>query len=180
MSKRILLILSLLILLAMTLAACGGKSEPTSFHTSSTKADVDIRSMMTDEGDAITFFVYSPSGIGDASFTLTGGEMPGNVHVRLYVKGLENLELSYDDVKITASVPTSGGPTIEKVSKGGSEQEINASSPYWIDIRPLPAETGGVFVGKMMQGPSFLITLPEDFGEQDATEFSLNWVDFYR
>ena len=178
MRKRTFFILALLLLLALTLAACGEEEEPTTFSVNSSKADVDVRSTLED--DTVTFYVYTPSGIGDATFTLKSGEMPDDVQVRLFVKGLENLEVSYNDVTITASVPTSGGIILEKVSKGGQEKEINAASPYWVDIKPLPAKEGGLFVGEMMQGPSFLITLPEDFDDQDATEFTLKWIDFYR
>jgi len=178
MRKKTFFILTLFLLLALSVAACGDKEEPTTFSVDSSKEDVDVRSTLAE--DTLTFYVYSPSGIGDATFALTGGPMPDVVEVRLFVKGLENLELSYDDVTITASVPTSGGPTIEKVNKGGEESELDGSSPYWLDIQPLPAEEGGLFVGEMMEGPSFLITLPEDFHDSNATEFTLKWVDFYR
>ena len=178
MSKRILFFIPIFILMALTLVACAEEELP-SFQASATKSDVDIRSIYED--DAVTFFIYNPSGIGDATLTLMQGEMPETVHVRIFVQGLENLELKYDDVYIIASVPTgSGGRVIEKLVKGETEDDLDPSSPYWIEIEALPGEVGGFFFGMPARPASFLVTLPEDFHTSDATEFHLSWVDFYR
>ena len=177
MFKRIALFIPLLILMGLLLVGCGGDNTPT-FQAQSTKEDVDIRSTYKD--GVVTFNIYTASGIGDASIELVGGDMPKVVEVRLFVQGLENLELAYNDVKIIASVPTNGGAPIERVSKGGQETDIDASSPYWLDIQPLPAKEGGVFIGEPALPPSFLITLPEDFHHSQANGFELKWVDYYR
>ncbi len=177
MFKRIALFIPLLILMTVILAACGEDATP-GFQAHSTKNDVDIRSSYKD--GAVTFNIYSQDGIGDASMELIAGEMPDVVQVRLFVKGLENLELAYDDVTIIASVPSIGGAPIEKIKQGGKETDIDASSPYWLDIQPLPAKAGGVFIGEPALPPSFLITMPEDFHQSKVSKFELRWVDFYR
>jgi len=177
MFRRIASLFLLLIVLSLLLAACGG-NEPLNLRATSSQDDVDIRSFYAD--DVLSFSIFSPSGVGDASIELTSGEMPETVQVRLFVDGLENLEFTYDDVTIIASVPTGGGGVMEKVVKGGSETKIDSSSPYWMDIQALPAVPGGVFIGEPTLPTSFLITLPPDFHESDATQFDLKWIDFYR
>ncbi len=178
MFKRLLKFIPVLILMALALAACR-EQEPLAFQATALKQDVDIRSIYSD--GAITFLIYNPSGIGDAKITLSQGRMPQKVRVRLFVQGLENLELSYDNVKIIASVATqNNGPVIERLAKAGEEIEINESSPYWIEIEALPAKEGGIFFGMPALPSSFLITLPDDFYDSHATEFALSWVDFYR
>ena len=97
MIKRIALIIPLFIFMALLLVACGEDATPT-FKAQSTKEDVDIRSTYKD--DVVTFQIYTASGIGDAAIELTAGKMPGTVQVRLFVDKLENLELTYGDVRI--------------------------------------------------------------------------------
>ncbi len=177
MFKRITFFILTFTFMALFLTACG-EEESLGFQATSTKTDVDIRSTYAD--DVVTFLIFNPGGIGDADISLVSGKMPGTIQIRLFVNGLENLELTYDSVKITASVPTAGGPVVERVSKDGVETEIDSSSPYWVSIQPLPEEPGGLFVGEPMLPASFLITLPADFYESGAEQFSLNWVDFYR
>jgi len=176
--KRLSFIFFILVFITLTLAACG-EEERLAFGVESSKDDVDIRSVLED--DAITFLIYNPSGIGDANMTLKQGKMPAQVQVRIFVQGLENLELTYNDVHIVASAPTRGdGPIIEKLIKDGEETELDEASPYWLQIEALPAEPGGLFFGMPAESPSFLITLPQDFHSSGATEFNLKWVDFYR
>ena len=177
MFRRIAPLLLLFIILPLSLTACGG-DEPPSFQATSSKDDVDIRSAYAD--GVLTFSIFSPSGIGDASIVLTEGKMPKTVQIRLFLDGLENLEVKYDDVTIVASVATSGGGVMQKVVKGETETEIDATSPYWLDIQPLPAKPGGVFIGEPMLPASFLITMPPDFHQSGATRFDLRWIDFYR
>ena len=175
MHKRIFLLILLFTLMALTLTACD-KDETLSFQASSTNESVDIRSIYKEEGGVI-FFIFSPEGGGDADILLRSGDMPDVVQVRLFGDGLENLELTYGEVKIIASVTPDGVVTTEKVVQNGAETDIDTSSPYWIAIQPLPAESGGIFVGEPMLPASFLITLPADFHKSGADHFTLSWGD---
>ncbi len=199
MFKRVSVLILLIIVMSLLLTACDQTLPPT-FQTSSTKKDVDIRSTyyppetsadikglsVTDvinkeviKGDSVIFYIYNPSGIGDATFELTGGEMPQTVQVRLFVNGLESLELSYGDVLIMASA-SANGPVTEKLRLGGGEADLAPDTPYWIDIQSLPAQEGGLFIGDPMLPASYLITLPDDFHSGQSSEFALKWIDFYR
>jgi hypothetical protein len=177
MFKRILMLIVLLSAVGLLLTACGEDETPTTFQVDSTKADVDVRS--TDQDGTVTFHIYSPSGIGDATIALTAGKMPETILVRLYVDGLEGLELSYGDALITVSAPANG-PITEKVRLAGGEADLAPGNPYWIDIQPLPAQEGGLFIGDPMIPASYLITLPEDFHQSQQKNFHLSWIDFYR
>jgi len=178
MTKRLSVSALLITLMILLLAACGGDKVLT-IKASATSGDVDIRSTAAD--GLVTFNIYNPSGIGNADIELVAGKWPKTVQVRLFVQGLENLELSYDGVTMTAAVPTSGdGHVMEKLNKRGAETEIDSSSPYWIDIQAMPAQDGAVFFGDPAWPASFLLTLPEDFHSGGYTQFSLKWIDFYR
>jgi len=200
MFKRVSALILLITVMSLLLVACGNKAVSPTFQTSSTKKDVDIRSTyyppetsadtkeltITDilneeviKDDSAIFYIYNPGGIGDATIELTGGEMPKTVQVRLFVDGLENLELSYGDVLIMASA-SANGPATEKLQLGGGEADLAPGNPYWIDIQALPAQEGGLFVGDPMLPASYLITLPEDFHTSQSPRFTLKWVDFYR
>ncbi len=200
MFKRVLMLILLLSVVGLLLTACGEEETPVTFQVSTTKSDVDVRSTYyppdasidikelgvadiiegkLKRGDTVIFHIYNPSGIGDATISLTSGKMPETVLVRLYVNGLEGLELSYGDVQISASAPANG-PITEKVHLAGGEADLAPDNHYWIDIQPLPAQEGGLFIGDPMIPASYLLTLPEDFHTSQSTRFTLKWVDFYR
>ncbi len=171
-------LLTLLLLTALLLTACRQQPQPPlQFQATSMKSDADIRSVPGD--NLITFHIYSPSGIGDATINLLQGDMPDTVHVRLYVKNLDYLALNYDDIAITASAPRNG-PVRETLHMPTGEAKLTPDSYYWMEIQPLPAEEGGKFFGKPAQPPSYLITLPKDFQWGGHTSFSLRWIDYYR
>ena len=170
--------LILLILPILLLSACRQPPRsPLQIQATSVKKDVIIRSVPGD--NHITFFIYSPSGIGDLTVELIQGDMPDTVQIRLFVSNLEFLSLSYDDLSITASAPREG-PVRETLHMSGGEAQLTPNSYYWMDIQPLPAEEGGKFLGKPAQPPSYLITLPKDFQWGGYTSFSMRWIDYYR
>jgi hypothetical protein len=173
-------IIPLLLLLTLPLLLTAFRKEPPpppAFDVTSSKEDVEVRSLPDDEG--VTFLIFSPTGIGDATFTLTQGNMPQPIQVRLFVKNLENLELTYGDVKI-AAIATPEGVVSETLYLAGGEARIDPDSFYWVDIQPLPEEPGARLFGYPTLPPSFLITLPSDFYASGQKTFTLRWVDFYR
>ncbi|HEY79800.1 MAG TPA: hypothetical protein EYP25_09670 [Anaerolineae bacterium] len=170
--------LILLLLTAALLSACRERpATPVRFQATSVKNDVDIRSVPGD--NLVTFHIYSPSGIGDASITLLEGDMPDIVQIRLYVDNLDHLALEYDDLSITAAAKRDTSVR-ETLHIAASEAELTPDSAYWIEIQLLPAEEGAKLFGKPAQPPSFLISLPKDFQRTGHTRFSLRWIDYYR
>ncbi len=170
--------LLILLILPLLLTACQrAQPVPPTFQATTSRADVDIRSLPQENG--VTFHIFSPKGIGDATFTLSGGDMPDTIQVRLYVDNLDQLILAYDDLRIEISAPRTGALR-ETLHMAGGTANLDPSSPYWVDIQPLPAEPGALLFGKPGLPASYLITLPQDFHWGNHTSFTLQWIDYYR
>ena len=179
MHKKTIAMLLLLLLSTLLLSGCLQPEEPIppKFQATSTTPDVDIRSINQKPG--ILFYIYSPTGIGDANIALTAGDLPETIQIRLFVSNLEHLELSYGDVTIIATANASG-PQKETLQLAGGTANLSPGDFYWMNIQPLSAEDGAKFFGKPAYPPSFLITMPKDFFVSGQTSFSLRWVDYYR
>lgn len=125
--------------------------------------------------------IVSPKGIGSARIELPPDVSPRNVVIRLYLKGLEELRLSYGQVTITASVASGEDhrvrQSLARQDDPSGEQPLMSSDPFWLDIQivshdntpRIPLETG-----------YFEVRLPEDASRAGATSFWLRWIDFYR
>jgi hypothetical protein len=131
---------------------------------------------MKTEGDAATWDVFSPSGIGGATITAAGGKWPATVTVRLRLRGLESLAISNGKVKLAGSVLShSGNARRVSLTEDGKEQP----GPAETEIRVLDA-AGKPIQGLPDQGGCFEITLPKALLEGQPKSLELNWIDFYR
>ena len=153
------------------------------------KAD-DSATVTTDSG-RVVIDVTSASGIG--GLTVTTGEWPEEVIVRLRVRGLEGLTIRYGDFIIATGVSSSGQPSALTLSVVDAEGNVQSASPsadiYYPDILAVTPD-GTTAVGPLAagerptfplpEGGAFEIALPAHFHQDDFPSFSLQWIDFYR
>ena len=132
------------------------------------------RVVVTSGQDRTLFDVWSETGIGGASFSLTAGAMPQSILYGLHLHGLEQMTFAYDDTVVSLSVPSGGDrPVLQVATVDGSEMPVTPQSPYWMDVTRIETEAGAA-------GGYFQVTAPRAFFAAAATEFRITWIDFYR
>jgi len=163
---------------AIGLAACAVSIQsPTALKAVPKKGDPQIVFSIT-SGTAIIDIV-SPSGIGGAAIEKTGGQWPPKVVMRFHLNGLEDLKFMYDDKIIAVSVSSTGDSTVrESAIIGDSEMPIRNDSPYWmaVNIVSKDGSPGNI----PLDGGLIEVTAPADFVRSGNTQFSIEWIDFYR
>jgi hypothetical protein len=159
----------------LLLASCAAAvSQPITYGVTPGKDDARVTYQAS--GGDVTVEVRSPSGIGNAHLSQTGGDTPTSLTMRLYLKGLEQLTFEYPGATVMASVSTHDGSVNESVSvNGGAEQPIDPDSPYWMAIKIVAADTA-----IPLKDGYFEAQAPKDFLATASREFTLRWVDFYR
>jgi len=130
-------------------------------------------------GDPVVVEVQSQSGIGAGSVELVSGAPPANIVVRLHLRGLEQLRLSYEQTVITAAVSSGDSNSIDQsvALPDGSAHPIAAGSPLWLDIRIISAQQPPAI--PLQQG-YFEVRLPPGLLHEQRRSFALRWIDFYR
>lgn len=138
--------------------------------------------------------VVDKEGINGLNARLVEGEWPEEVIIRLHLRGLESLEISYSNFTIATGVPSTGDPgsplILSVVDEAGHEQSVSPSADvYYPDIQVItpdgvtavgPLATGERPPFPLPEGSAFEITLPPHFHHGDHLSFSLQWIDFYR
>lgn len=180
-SPRSLLLTLTLVCILSWLTACAppGFVSPT-FDVVPHKPETAIAYRV--EGDAVTFDIFSQSGIGGADVALTAGTMPKQMLLRFHLKGLESLQFVYGDTTVQAGVSSSGAHDArETVKQGGDsaqETPITPDNPYWLDVNIVA--TGGATASIPLTDGYFEVTPPADFLQGDFQDFTVEWIDFYR
>jgi hypothetical protein len=140
--------------------------------------------VLENEGDeAVIYFqeekalidVRSATGIGGFTAELVAGPWPSEIVVRLRLRGLEGLNVSYGDVAVSTGVSHSGGdarPIVLAMTK--SDGGIDSASPSASMYYPI------ILAGADEAGQYFDIALPAGFFQQDYSVFTMRWIDFYR
>jgi len=129
--------------------------------------------LIADNGQ-LTADVWSETGIGGASVSLTAGEMPQSILFRLHLRGLEQMTFAYNDTVVSLSVPSGGDRAVlQGVTVDGDEMPVTPQSPHWMDVTRVESEAG-------VAGGDFQVTAPQAFFAAAATEFRITWIDFYR
>ncbi len=159
----------------LVLTACvAAPPQPVTYSITPGKDDAKVSYQVS--GGDVTVEVRSPSGIGSAQLSQTGGPAPTSVTTKLYLKGLEQFTFEYPGATVTASVSSHDGSISESVSvDGGAAQPIVPSSPYWMTVTINPSD-----LSIPLKDGYFEVQVPEDFLTSASREFTMNWVDFYR
>jgi hypothetical protein len=128
---------------------------------------------LSDAGQVV-FSVFSPGGIGSARVAVQG-EWPPKILLRLHLDGLENLRLEYAATTIQLSLPVAQPDmALRTVVVAGENETLveEESSPYWMPV--------SLQNNEQPDDLYYEVSLPPDFWDSHATDFSFNWIDFYR
>jgi hypothetical protein len=162
----------------LTFVACGSTGgSAVALQASADRPDARV----TASGDArqAVVEIFSPSGIGGASVEITSAAVPQTIVLRLHLRGLEELRFSYGDTTIAASLSSAGDNTTQQTYRGnGQEQTIAEGSPYWMNVRLVPADGSPAAIP--LQKGYIEVEAPPDFLAHGQTKFAIQWIDFYR
>lgn len=164
--------------IAIELAACAVSIQsPTALKAVPTKGDPQIVFSITSSTAIID--IVSPTGIGGAAIEKTGGQWPPKVLMRFHLNGLEDLKFTYGDKTMAVSVSSTGDNTVrESAIISDSETPIKNDSPYWMAVN-IVSKDGSA--GKIpLEDGLIEVTAAADFLRSGNTQFSIEWIDFYR
>ena len=169
------LVLAVLTSSCLLLTACVAVSpQPITYKVTPGKEDAAVTYRVS--GGDVTVEVRSPSGIGSAQLSQTGGGAPTSMTMNVHLKGLEQFTFQYPAATVTAAVSSHDGSVSESVSaRGSAEQAIGPDSPYWMAIETVAADKS-----IPLRDGYFAVQAPGDFFAGSYREFSVSWVDFYR
>jgi len=130
------------------------------------------------ENDSALIDIESPTGIGSATFELESGRMPGNLKLRLHLRGLEQFRLISVQEQIWASVSSGGTGTVDHQTllSSGAESPLLPGDPLWMEIG-IVSEAGENIP---LEDGYFEVIVPREFLQNTETTFEIEWIDFYR
>jgi hypothetical protein len=162
---------SLVVLLATTNCIA---EEPFRITTKRSDDHMDVNS----KDDKTLFVISSPFGISNAIIERTKDAWPDKVLIRLRLKGLENLKLSTDELRLEASVSSHDG-SIRLWKDWNEDSPLVSNSPYWMEIRILDSD-GEPAKAIPLKNGYFEMQLPKKFFDGNPKSFKVEWIDFYR
>lgn len=177
-SRRALLVL---VCTAVGAAACTGVLSPGAanepeYHVTSSRPSAQIR--VDNKGDSAIVEVYSDNGIGNGSVKLVSGMWPGSIVMRFHLQGLESLQFLYDETVVNVSVNTLNMILQSVSTAGAAEEAVDDQSDYWMPVTFVGKD--GTAVDSPVAGGVIEVQAPAHFLAGEYTEFTINWIDFYR
>ena len=167
--------------LALALSVAGGCARPAAMPAPDFAADTTTGVFVFRvEGDRLVAEVRSERGIGDAVIRQTQGNRPNSLEMRVFLKGLEELNFSYANVETSVSISSSGDGRVrqEVALDGEAAREIDPQSPYWLPVE-IVAEDKTIPLGdgyfRVEASRDFLASSPGS-----PLAFKVSWIDFYR
>jgi hypothetical protein len=144
-----------------------------------TKKAADSAKVAVDN-NAATLELFSPSGIGGATVSATGGKWPATVTLRFHFRGLVFFSVSNGKVTFSGSVLShSGNKRLLYLTEGGTKKSLEKESPNWTEIEAFDS-AGKPVDGLPGQDGYFQMTLPKALLEGGPKSLELSWIDFYR
>ncbi|MBP7591735.1 MAG: hypothetical protein KBA85_09030 [Chloroflexi bacterium] len=172
--------LSWLLGLVVISVSCGSaaKSNVQSGYEITTGSSTDQVTVTPAAGEVV-FDIASETGIGRAEISLPGGQWPDRVELRLHLRGLESLTVTYGEVVVRTAVPSSSFDLIDQtVQVAGQPSPSKAADTLYEMYVDAYSAKGPVSIP--LENGYFILRLPEDFLVGDHTSFTVEWIDFYR
>ena len=166
---------------AVCLTACTGPTIPNEssepeYQVTNNQPSSEVT--VSNEANTAIVEVFSDNGIGSASVMLVNGEWPESIVMRFHLQGLESLQFSYGDTMIDLSVNTQHMILQSVTSAGGTNEAIEEDSEFWLPVTFVDSE--GTEKDEPTAGGIIVVSAPADFYFENLTEFTINWIDFYR
>jgi len=177
--RPILLFASLLLFSPGCGTAVSPAASPTSaaYHIT-TSRPADTVTAVSGEAEVV-FDIFSPSGIGRAEISQSDGRWPERIELRLHLRGLESLTVTYGDVVVQTAVSSTGDHTIRQtVELPRQTAPVPAQDTPYETTLDIVAVTGQASIP--LEDGYFALRLPLDFHEGAHTSFAVDWIDFYR
>ena len=133
-------------------------------------ATSDAVTVSVDQGAPALVHVHDTRGIGELTLTATG-TVTTPTHVRLYLAGLEGVEIRFGDVVITGH-GSQGGQVASVVSVDAGQADLPRITAH-------TADGANATTTPLVDG-YFEISLPAAYFSADDSGVTLAWVDFYR
>jgi hypothetical protein len=135
---------------------------------------------ISSEGNQATMLIRGGRGIGRATIQAANKKFPTKVILRYQLKGLENLVLTKGEVKLTASVSSSGDhPRSLLLTRAGKEQAaLTKESQFWMTISIYDSEHKLIDTLPSQDG-YFQMIIPQAL-LQGENPLEIEWIDFYR
>jgi len=163
------------------LAGCGA-TQPTPLTVRSTASDDTRVSSEVLPDDRVQITIVSPSGIGRSEIAIEGSRLPKRVVLRLHLRGLESLHLTYGGTQVQGFVTSSAPHVIQQqiVVSGSATlaHDLGPDSPFWMPLRLVAADAATPTIP--LANGWIEVELPPNFYATNERTFILNWVDFYR
>ena len=168
------LAICLAVLLSVLASACGAQAQQASVVATKQDAQVSVQGT----AEHVLVDIKSPTGIGAATVSLAPGARPASITLRFHLAGLESMNFRYGQTSISVSISRSGQHrALESVSTGSATdaRPIAASSPFWMTVTIVSKDDA-----YPVQDGYIDVEAPPDFLSGSETQFSFDWVDFYR
>ena len=162
--------------LVVLIAALNGIADEPAFKITTNRSDdrVEVKSV----DDKAVVIIRSPLGISHATIERTAEQWPEKVVIQLQLKGLENLKLSNERLKLEASI--SSHDASARLWKDAKEDSpLDPKSPYWMETRMLDNDGAPTKAVPLKDG-CFEMQIPKKFFEGNPKSFKVEWIDFFR
>lgn len=137
------------------------------------QAGDDITFEATADGAAIS--ISSQGGIGDAVIERLGSP-PARLILRMQLKGLEELRLSWREAELAIHVSSIDGSVRQELAlSAGRPEIIDETHPYFAPVR-IVADNPAI----PLQDGHFEIEAPLALLQDAPERFTVRWIDFYR
>ena len=125
--------------------------------------------------DAVLISISSQGGIGDAVIERLGSP-PARLILRMQLKGLEELRLSWREAELAIHVSSIDGNVRQELAlSAGRPEIIDETHPYFAPVR-IVAGSRAI----PLQGGYFEIEAPLALLQDAPERFTVRWIDFYR
>lgn len=126
----------------------------------------------------VTLDITSQTGIGGADVTMVSGPYPVGIVFQLFLKGLEQFTLAYDNTMIRVAVASDGTNQVwQSLIEDGVEQPLTAESPYWLPV--VITELAGTDPATLTE-KTYMLSAPADLLQRQPSRFKIDWIDFFR